>query len=715
MKKILSLMLGLILLVSIGITGAAAPVTPVTPDNALDERLKAITLSVKDTLGIGNAFTSFDGVLNEYDTVSLWELRWSSDKENINVTANESGKIVRYDYYGSGIGTSAYGNIPRFPKISVDEAKSVSAAFLDKVLDKNIESVELQGNSTLDYSGSAVFYLNGSVKLNGVEAPISVSIRVNSATKKVTNFYRSDSGLDYSGASKPSAATDRAAASDVLKNKLNMKLIYALPGDGTQTARLQYMPKPDGSYVVDAVTGQLLDLSKLDWSDSRPGLDSKDEAAASAAPENAGLTTVEQAAVDKLEGVLSQRALENIIRSYAELGLTSDYILRYLNYYTFEDENEQTQVTASMELSYAPKDDTPQYRYITMDARTGKLLSLSSNRFYIDRNDGELVSYKYSASQTEATARAFADKILPEELKQTALSSDNTAPQDGTYTFLFNRTHDTISFPENYINVSVDANTGYVVSFYSNWYTYAVTFVSSAGAISADTAADKYSAAVGTTLRYVNVPKATHASGLLLAYTAGDTAVWGVDAISGELLKAEEKTDGALQYNDVDGIPYASVITRLASYGIGFPGDTFKPNAQLTQEDALVLIVSVTGRKAMPLTMSPDSNDDELYDIAYSMGILTPEDKDPAKLVTRAEFVKYLVNGLGYKDVAMLPGIFRAGFKDDKAVPAGLVGYVAIARGIGIIAGDQNGNFMPNNISTRVMAAIMLSNCLSRK
>jgi hypothetical protein len=205
-----------------------------------------------------------------------------------------------------------------------------------------------------------------------------------------------------------------------------MRLIYALPDDGTHTARLQYQPNPDGSYVVDAVTGRLLDLSKLDWSDNRPGMNSKDEAAASAAPESGGLTTVEQAAVDKLQGVLSQSELEKNIRAYPELGLTSDFELQYVNYYTYEDENEETQATAALEFTYRPEDDAAQYqyRYVTMDARTGILISLSSNRLYYD-TAAQAPVFKYTDEQTETTARTLAAKILPEEMKQTALFQDS--------------------------------------------------------------------------------------------------------------------------------------------------------------------------------------------------------------------------------------------------------------------------------------------------
>lgn len=711
-KKFLSLLLCLGLLVSIGVSATAAQVSA---DGTLNERLKAITLSVKNTLGIGDAFTSFNGTLNENERASLWSLTWSKDNEQIYVSANENGRIVSYNNYVSGNNTPIYSHIPRFPAITIDEAKTVAMTFLGKVLNTKLEAVDLQGNSNLDYSGSAMFYLNGNLKLNGIESPINISLNVSAATKQVTNFYRSDMGQDYSGVSNPLAATDKTAAAAALKETLNMKMTYALPGDGTHTARLQYTPNPAGSYVVDAVTGKLVDLSKLDYtsSSSNPQM-TMDAPSASAAPGGSSLTTVEQGTVDKLQGVLSQSDLENKIRAYQELGLTSEFKLQYVNYYTYEDENKQTQVMANIGLTYTPKDDTAQYRYITMDGKTGKLISVSSNRIYTDAKTPATV-FKYSSDQTEAVARSFAGKILPEEMKQTALSKDTAGVSypDSTQNYAFYRTHDSIFFPENYIHVGVDAETGYVVSFYSNWYTYDVTFISPAGAISAAAAADKYAVGTGIALKYVDVPTSTHASGLLLSYSSADTTVWGVNSITGELLKTAVVTDSGLKYSDIDGHPNASMIRQLAAFGIGFPGGVFKPDAQLTQEDALILIESTNGRKVMPLT-TPGSVDD-LYNIAYSMGILTEAERDPQKRISRAEFAKYLINALGYGEVARLSGIYKAGFGDDASIPANLVGYVAIAKGLGIIKGDQNNQFKPNDTANRTMAAIMLYNCMSRK
>jgi hypothetical protein len=84
-------------------------------------------------------------------------------------------------------------------------------------------------------------------------------------------------------------------------------------------------------------------------------------------------------------------------------------------------------------------------------------------------------------------------------------------------------------------------------------------------------------------------------------------------------------------------------------------------------------------------------------------------------MLTRAECVKYIVNALGYGEVAKIPGIYQAGFADDNKIPDDLVGYVAIANGLGIIHGTGRGYFNPNSTATRVQAAVMLYNCMGRK
>ena len=47
-------------------------------------------------------------------------------------------------------------------------------------------------------------------------------------------------------------------------------------------------------------------------------------------------------------------------------------------------------------------------------------------------------------------------------------------------------------------------------------------------------------------------------------------------------------------------------------------------------------------------------------------------------------------------------------FAEAAAIPAADLGYAAIAQGLGIIKGDDRGNFAPGRTSTRCEAAYML-------
>jgi hypothetical protein len=86
----------------------------------MTERLTAVTLKVKDTLGIGDSITTFSGNLNQNGLNSLWSLNWSSDSEWIYVTANENGTIVSYSDNVASVSAPAYERIPRFPALSLE-------------------------------------------------------------------------------------------------------------------------------------------------------------------------------------------------------------------------------------------------------------------------------------------------------------------------------------------------------------------------------------------------------------------------------------------------------------------------------------------------------------------------------------------------------------------------------------------------------------------
>ena len=59
-------------------------------------------------------------------------------------------------------------------------------------------------------------------------------------------------------------------------------------------------------------------------------------------------------------------------------------------------------------------------------------------------------------------------------------------------------------------------------------------------------------------------------------------------------------------------------------------------------------------------------------------------------------------------------GIFRCGFTDDDMIPEADEGYVAIAKGLGVVQGDAAGAFRPLDGASRQELALMLYRYLSR-
>ena len=96
-------------------------------------------------------------------------------------------------------------------------------------------------------------------------------------------------------------------------------------------------------------------------------------------------------------------------------------------------------------------------------------------------------------------------------------------------------------------------------------------------------------------------------------------------------------------------------------------------------------------------------------------GMLTANEEYNSKAeATRADGIKYIIRALGYRKPAELNGIYKCDFSDSEEIPDDVLGYAALAKGFGIVNGDENGRFNAENPLTRADAAIMIYNYLSR-
>lgn len=724
MKRFLSALLALAMVFTMTTAALAA--------DTVDSRLQEVTRTVKATLGIGDEYTSFYGAPTEESvTGTNWNLEWAADGATLSVMANQDGKIMNYYRWEQEEDTSYDGSFaPKFPSLTRAEAKKTAQAFTARLAGAG-ETFVFQDDARSESVRSASrYHFSGNVHINGLPSPIGFSVSVNTADNSVRSFSRDDAYTKFYGTA-PSATPAQAApaAAALLKGAMALKLEYVLE-EGSDTARLRYLPVYTGSFYVDAQTGQLVNLDEVYSSlfsgdEDKVMMNTAAEAPAEAAEDSGGaaLSAAELAGIEKMEGVLAKEVLEAKARAYKEFGFDG-YTLARTNY-SLDRETEKVTCT----LLFTKKDSNGTHRkYVTLDGKSGALEGLSTSHPY-----DEKAETLFDSAASRKRAEMFLLSYYKDTFEQTALYENEPvyrpyAVNDETQAhFTFAQSVDGIFFPQNRIDVSVYPVDGSIDSF-SMHFDAQPKFDSQGGILSQDAAMDAYFAAFSTQLEYLNVPRAvdetmpeyqayldmgcSYVYELKLAYRAQSSKYCsGVDAKTGECIyPAAGAQDEGLSYTDLGG-RYPE-IEALADYGIGYRSSTFQPERQLTQKDMLILFLSADG---WVYDETDETSLDSLYSRAYDLGILKRAERAPDKRMTRAEVVRAIVTMSGYGKTADLPGIYVCKFTDAASIRPADLGYVAIAQGLGVVNGDERGRFLPNDVATRAEAAIMLYNFMSRK
>mgnify|MGYP001379969408 CR=1 FL=1 len=171
-----------------------------------------------------------------------------------------------------------------------------------------------------------------------------------------------------------------------------------------------------------------------------------------------------------------------------------------------------------------------------------------------------------------------------------------------------------------------------------------------------------------------------------------------------------------------------SHIIRLASKQVfnGYEDGSFKPNNSISRIEAIVAAVRLLGLKEeaeKPENMNAELNftDADKIEKKYSwaVGYLAVALKNdlfdestsalqPEKSADRLWSAILLVKALGLDEEAKAKMGTTLSFKDAKQIPAGSVGYVAVAVEKGLITGYSDNTFKPNKPVTRAELAALL-------
>lgn len=718
-KRILSLVLAPMLLFSMVVPGSAAE----SGDSAA--RLAAVTAKVKDALALDTAqYKEFNGQLTEGELAPTWRLSWSGEDGSLEITAAESGKIL--SYYRFDADENRDGTPLSLPKSDPAKAKQAASAFLKRVLD-SAETVDLDAAArNTGSSRETRYYFQGTVLLNGQPSPLNFFLSVRASDYAVTQFHRDSVEAGYIGAV-PAASfhMEQSAAEPLLQGTLSLRLEYVLD-EGKDTAVLRYLPNQIHSFYVDDATGKLVDLTQLyEDLDRKYSSSADEESGAADAPmadaNGGGLTQAEQLGADKLKGTLGKEALDQKARAVSQLGLDS-YTLASASYRE-EQVNGASMIVARLTYAKRAEQET-QRRWVTLDAKTGALIAVSSSGRW---NDNEVK--KVDEDTARKTAEAFLEAQQKECFAQCESYTDFSAFQRengryGTWSFQYARKENGYFLASDQLSVGVDTTDGSVSAYSQSW-TEKVKFDSAKDVISEEEAISAYFKTFQITKGYVAVPQKldlsdpdyaplgemgyTALNSLKLGWqlTAPEKNIIGIDAKTGKPVTWTAEESGSLRYSDLAGSQAKDAAETLAKYGIGYAGGKFRPNKELTQLDLVALLASSQGVLIDPDNLS-DGDADRAYRAAYSMGALQRGERRDSQSLSRMDLIKVLLDAGGFGPAARLQGIYRTDFSDQKDIPENMLGYAALAQAMKVAQGDGKNCLNPGQSATRGDAAVML-------
>lgn len=324
----------------------------------------------------------------------------------------------------------------------------------------------------------------------------------------------------------------------------------------------------------------------------------------------------------------------------------------------------------------------------------------------------------------------FIRLVDPERFKQTVINNEMSLSNPklpDEYYFQFTRLVNGLPFWREGIDVSVDAASGEIRRYNCRW--HQAYFPDPAGAIKAEEAAKMFLEKVPMELVYFfpRDESAKSAVPPVLAYRfGGEWGERGLDAVSGQLVNVNWMA--ALPVTpDRQELPTqhwaALPLALLAESGLLPAGKDFSPDSAVTRRDVVRIIIGAgnvyygidSEEKPAFSDIGRGDRDFMAFQTAVRLGFLTGGGEfKPDGPITRETMAVWLVRALGHEDVAAMPGKIELPVKDADLVDASLRNYVAIACGLGLMTGDENGCFRPQDRLTWAELAAVVTKAAPR-
>jgi len=205
-------------------------------------------------------------------------------------------------------------------------------------------------------------------------------------------------------------------------------------------------------------------------------------------------------------------------------------------------------------------------------------------------------------------------------------------------------------------------------------------------------------------------------NGKALEYIIRDSASYKYESFPVENRMASYNLTGLTGHWGESAIRQAFALEYMDEWknGVTSP-DSGVTRGEFAKIMALVLKLDTDEYEEHEMTFRDVFESNKYYDYIRTLNAIGVVSGDsvtkfsPNRIVTRAEAVKMIINAIGFENKApeAMPNL---NFSDVDEIPAWAVKFIYVANAIGLVNGDENGNFMPNKQLTKAEIATITNN-----
>ncbi|NLB81704.1 MAG: S-layer homology domain-containing protein [Clostridiaceae bacterium] len=644
-----------------------------------ENSMQGIVSTVKKKLDIPEYYTEFHSDIKQSATETLYNMSWRGENSKgggyVGVTADELGRIIYYNNYEYGSFEGDYKlaafDYGQAEQIAYEQLKKICPEFAYSVRPKSRENYLVRNSDFYQihfvrFENDVPYYDNYIIA--------TVNARDNILSEFAVRWY------DIINFPKPQGIITSEQAKSMLKKRIGISLECIT--DTTGKASLLYSVNKQKAEYINAFTGEI-NNTNLTWGKYFTG-------------NTIFQTRAENrvAAGDLPPDLLSVTEVINGIR--AKIKIISGYTLK--THTTLTD----LQDNYYYKIQFANTQDS--IINVEINAKTQEI-----TRFSLGEDYGE----DYGIHEQEALDKAFefARDLAPEKIKICDMGEINKVQAENggyNYRIMFTRYDTGIKYTDNGIVIIISAQSGRVLSFQTIWDNTLPDVrpdITEEEAFQALFSKGEYSVRYITISKSkIKIPKNVNDIDVRLVYDFLPEVPQNVNAHTGEVCYRNFVPflkDTSEVFLDIEQHPSKKAIKTLLSADFFDYDKYFYPDNDITQAQYFNWLYKAIKNYVL--------YGDELYKELYQQSVLEIQEREGDATITFENAIKYAVRLLGFTKAAELKDTYKTNFIDEGAINPELIGYAAIAQGLGIVGGNA---FVPKRTVTNSLAAEIIYNIL---